>query len=101
MLRIPRIQPLIDEMKMVSAGSRLCRIALPMNPASQLGITPGSYPPDEGKKLSIPVNSAIATRPSQKYGMDDRNVVAGSRASIAEPRYQPASTPSPVPIRKL
>jgi hypothetical protein len=40
-------------------------------------------------------------RPSQKYGMDDRNVVAGSSPSIQEPRRQPATTPSPVPMRKL
>jgi hypothetical protein len=43
----------------------------------------------------------IASRPSQKYGMDDRNVVTGNSPSSQEPRRQPASTPSDVPIMKL
>src|SRR4029453_6129627 len=43
----------------------------------------------------------MATRPSQKYGTEDRNVVAGSRPSIHDPRRHPAPTPSVVPMRKL
>ena len=37
-----------------------------MKPQSQLGTTPGSKPLAAGKKESGPVNTAIATRPSQK-----------------------------------
>src|SRR4051794_543071 len=39
--------------------------------------------------------------PSQKYGTEERNVVTGSRPSAHEPRRQPASTPRPVPRKKL
>jgi hypothetical protein len=40
-------------------------------------------------------------RPSQKYGIDDRNVVTGITMSTQDPRHQPASTPSSVPRKKL
>src|SRR5262245_22865611 len=101
MLRMPRIQPLIEEMRMVSAGRMLWLTALPMKYWSHAGTRPGVNPPEDGNQLSGPASSAIATRPSQKYGTDDRNVVAGSRLSIHVPRRQPAPMPSAVPMRKL
>src|SRR5436305_10179488 len=101
MLRMLRIHPLIDETRMVAAGSRLCWTALAMKSPSHPGTTPGSYPPEDGKKLSVPASSVMAMSPSQKYGTDDRNVVTGSTPSAHEPRRQPASTPSEVPSRKL
>src|SRR5882757_888780 len=101
MFRMVRIQPLTEEIRIVSAGSRLCWIALPMNDPVQLGTRPGSYPPDEGKKLPGLASSVIASSPSQKYGIDDRNVVTGNSPSMIEPRRQPAMTPSDVPIMKL
>ena len=42
MFRMLRIQPLTDEIRIVTAGSRLCWIALPMNWLSQDGTRPGS-----------------------------------------------------------
>jgi hypothetical protein len=56
MLRMLRIQPLTDEIRMVSAGSRLCCRALGMKYMSQAGTRPTSAPPPDGKKLSGPVN---------------------------------------------
>jgi hypothetical protein len=42
MLRMLRIQPLTDEIRMVMAGNRLCWTALLMNAPSQDGTRPGS-----------------------------------------------------------
>lgn len=56
MLRMLRIQPLTEEIRMVSAGSRLCRIALGTKYWSNAGTRPESKPPDEGKKLSGPAS---------------------------------------------
>jgi hypothetical protein len=39
----------------------------------------------------------IAISPTQKYGIEDRNEVAGSSASAQVPRRQPATMPSEVP----
>ena len=69
---------------MVIAGSRLCWIALAMNSPSQLGTRPGSYPPEDGNAPSRPANSVIMMRPSQKYGIDDRNVVTGMSPSTQD-----------------
>src|SRR5688572_12725179 len=101
MFRIPRIQPLTEEIRMVIAGSRLWWMALAMNSPSQLGTTPGSNPPEDGNAPSRPANSVIMMRPSQKNGIDDRNVVTGMSPSIQDPRRQPAITPAPVPRAKL
>src|SRR5215475_10387695 len=98
MLRIDKIQPLIDVSRMVSAGSRLCWMALQMNEDDQLGTTLASKPPEDGKKLPVPVKSVMKIRPSQKYGMDARNCVAGRMPSTQLPRRHPAKTPSDVPM---
>src|SRR4051794_7346700 len=101
MFRMVRIQPLTDEIRIVTAGSRLCWIALPLNDPVQPGTRPGSYPRADGKQQPGPASSVIASRPSQKYGIDDRKVVTGNKPSMIEPRRQPAMTPSEVPIMKL
>src|SRR6058998_1099972 len=99
MLRMLSTQPLIVVVRMVAAGRMLCWIALPMNVQSQLGTTPGSNPPEDGNGPPCPASNAIAISPSQKYGIEDRNVATGSSRSAHDPRRQPASVPSPVPSR--
>ena len=99
---MPRIQPRIEEIRIVSAGSRLCWIALPMKSHVQRRHQAGVVAAGRREEAAgRPASSAIAIRPSQKYGTDGQE--RGDRQQRVDPGAAPPAgqTPSAVPSRKL
>src|SRR5215475_8036670 len=101
MLRIGTSQPATEATMMVTPGSTACLTALDRNVVENVTCSAELYPPVIGNQCSSPAKTNSVISPNQKYGTDDRNVVAGSRWSHQDPRRQPASIPSRVPMTKL
>ncbi len=101
MFRMPSSQPPIELSTIVSAGSTECWTAEAMNGQLKPTLSSGLYPPEGGNSRTTWVSRYTSSSASQKYGIAVRNVVAGTRLSSQVPRFQPASTPSPMPTTKL